>query len=113
MRTAVTSPPSRSFPDAHTQARSLDEVAQRIREAIELCLEAEGAPDRSPEFIGIQRITVGSMSRRPRITRSNLLTALAKVSQLLAQATAAHQISQPLDILEFPYLKPVGGSRVP
>jgi predicted RNase H-like HicB family nuclease len=26
----------------HTQARSLDEVMERIREAIELCLEMEG-----------------------------------------------------------------------
>jgi predicted RNase H-like HicB family nuclease len=28
------------LPGCHTQARSLDEVTQRIREAIELCLEA-------------------------------------------------------------------------
>jgi predicted RNase H-like HicB family nuclease len=44
----------------HTQARSLDEVAQRIREAIELCLEVQGAPEQSLEFIGIQRITVAA-----------------------------------------------------
>ena len=31
----------------HTQARSLDEVTDRIREAIELCLETEGAPEQS------------------------------------------------------------------
>jgi predicted RNase H-like HicB family nuclease len=30
------------LPGCHTQARSLDEVTQRIREAIELCLEASG-----------------------------------------------------------------------
>ena len=30
----------------HTQARSLDDVMQRIREAIELCLEVEGVPER-------------------------------------------------------------------
>ena len=29
----------------HTQAHSLDEVKSRIREAIELCLEVEGAPE--------------------------------------------------------------------
>ncbi len=29
------------FPGCHTQARSLDKVTERIREAIELCLEAE------------------------------------------------------------------------
>jgi predicted RNase H-like HicB family nuclease len=32
------------LPGCHTQARSLDDVTQRIREAIELCLEVEGAP---------------------------------------------------------------------
>ena len=48
------------LPGCHTQARSLDEVTQRIREAIELCLEVEGAPERSLEFIGIQRITVAA-----------------------------------------------------
>ena len=30
------------IPACHTQARSLDEVTWRIREAIELCLEVEG-----------------------------------------------------------------------
>ena len=44
----------------HTQAKSLDEVMVRIREAIELCLEMEGAPERQLEFVGIQRITVAA-----------------------------------------------------
>ena len=48
------------LPGGHTQARSLGEVTQRIREAIELCLEVEGAPEQSLEFIGIQRITVAA-----------------------------------------------------
>lgn len=48
------------LPGCHTQARSLDEVSQCIREAIELCLEVEGAPEQSLEFIGIQRITVAA-----------------------------------------------------
>ena len=48
------------LPGCHTQARSLDEVTQRIREAIELCLEAEGAPEGSLEFIGIQRVTIAA-----------------------------------------------------
>ena len=48
------------LPGCHTQARSLDEVTLRIREAIELCLEVEGAPEQSLEFIGIQRITIAS-----------------------------------------------------
>jgi len=48
------------LPACHTQARSLDEVTQRFREAIELCLEVEGVPEQSLEFIGIQRITVAA-----------------------------------------------------
>jgi predicted RNase H-like HicB family nuclease len=44
----------------HTQARSLDEIMQRIREALELCLEVEGAPEQNLEFIGIQRITIAA-----------------------------------------------------
>lgn len=48
------------LPGCHTQALSLDEVTQRIREAIELCLEVQGVPDQSLEFIGIQRITIAA-----------------------------------------------------
>ncbi|MGA3024722.1 MAG: type II toxin-antitoxin system HicB family antitoxin [Bryobacteraceae bacterium] len=44
----------------HTQPRSLDEVTQRIREAIELRLDVEGAPEQSLEFVGIQRVTVAA-----------------------------------------------------
>ena len=46
------------LPGCHTQAASLDEVMHRIREAIELCLEVQGAPASELEFVGIQRITV-------------------------------------------------------
>ena len=46
------------LPGCHTQARSLDEVGERIREAVELCLEVEGAPEQVLEFVGIQRISV-------------------------------------------------------
>ena len=44
----------------HTQARSLDEVMERIREAIALCLEVQGAGAPDLEFIGIQRVTVAA-----------------------------------------------------
>jgi predicted RNase H-like HicB family nuclease len=53
------------LPGCHTQARSLDEVSERIREAIELCLEVEGAPEQSLEFIGIQRITISARAVVP------------------------------------------------
>jgi predicted RNase H-like HicB family nuclease len=44
------------LPGCHTQARSPDAVMERIREAVELCVEGE--PMQALEFVGIQRITV-------------------------------------------------------
>lgn len=44
----------------HTQAASLDELVERIREAIELCLEVEGGGDETLDFIGVQRITIAA-----------------------------------------------------
>jgi predicted RNase H-like HicB family nuclease len=40
----------------HTQAKSLDALMKRIREAIELCLEVEEPTPN--EFVGVQRIAV-------------------------------------------------------
>ena len=40
----------------HTQAKSLDVLMRRIKEAIELCLEVEESV--ANEFIGVQRVTV-------------------------------------------------------
>jgi predicted RNase H-like HicB family nuclease len=48
------------LPGCHTQARSLDELIQRIREAIELCLEADNIPSEHLEFVGVQRITIAA-----------------------------------------------------
>jgi predicted RNase H-like HicB family nuclease len=42
----------------HTQAKSLDTLIKRIREAVELCLEVEGEKISPQEFIGVQRIWV-------------------------------------------------------
>ncbi|HEY5914616.1 MAG TPA: type II toxin-antitoxin system HicB family antitoxin [Verrucomicrobiae bacterium] len=42
----------------HTQGRSLDKVMERIREAIELCLEVEGDSPSAAEFIGVHRVAV-------------------------------------------------------
>ena len=41
----------------HTQAKSLDVLMKRIKEAISLCLEVEDAPV-SSRFIGVQRVAV-------------------------------------------------------
>jgi predicted RNase H-like HicB family nuclease len=48
------------LPGCHTQARSLDEVTERIREAVELRLEVTGAPEQTIEFVGIQRVTIAA-----------------------------------------------------
>ena len=42
----------------HTQAKSLDTLMKRIREAVGLCLEVEGGKISPHEFIGVQRIWV-------------------------------------------------------
>jgi predicted RNase H-like HicB family nuclease len=43
----------------HTQARSMDQLLERMKEAIQLCLEAEGGENlASLELVGIQRLTV-------------------------------------------------------
>ena len=42
----------------HTQAKSLDDLMERIKEAITLCLEAGGTDPDTLEFVGIQRLRV-------------------------------------------------------
>jgi predicted RNase H-like HicB family nuclease len=47
-----------ALPGCHTQARSLDELMARVREAIELYLEEQDASPEPLHFVGVQRITV-------------------------------------------------------
>ena len=42
----------------HTQARTLDQLTKRVREAIELCLEVDGAGFETSDFVAVQRIAV-------------------------------------------------------
>jgi len=42
----------------HTQAKSLDVLMERVREAIELCLEVQDEIPEPLDFIGIQRVSV-------------------------------------------------------
>ncbi len=45
----------------HTQAKSLDELMERIKEAIELCLEVESGQEKiTNDFIGVQKIYIDS-----------------------------------------------------
>jgi predicted RNase H-like HicB family nuclease len=47
-----------ALPGCHTQAKSLDELMARVQEAIQVCLEVEGADAEPLDFVGIQRVTV-------------------------------------------------------
>ena len=50
-----------SVPGAHTQASSLDELRENLKEVLELCLEEakeSGEPLEFPEFAGLQQIEV-------------------------------------------------------
>lgn len=49
-----------ALPGCHTQAKSLDALMERIREAIELYLEVQENEIETLDFIGIQRITVAA-----------------------------------------------------
>ncbi|MGH9900372.1 MAG: type II toxin-antitoxin system HicB family antitoxin [Pyrinomonadaceae bacterium] len=45
------------FAGAHTQAETLDELNQNLREVIEMLLE-DGEPELETEFVGIQTVMV-------------------------------------------------------
>lgn len=47
-----------ALPGCHTQARSLDEVSERIKEAIGLYLDVIDEVPEPLDFVGIQRVTV-------------------------------------------------------
>ena len=49
-----------TLPGCHTQAKSLDELMERTKEAIQLCLEVEGEDIETLNFVGIQRITIAA-----------------------------------------------------
>jgi predicted RNase H-like HicB family nuclease len=49
-----------ALPGCHTQARSLDELMERVKEAVELCLEVHGEQSDPLTFVGVQRISVAA-----------------------------------------------------
>ena len=47
------------FKGCHTQAKTLDKLMTRMKEAVLLCLEAEGeAAEDELQFVGVQKIAV-------------------------------------------------------
>ena len=47
-----------SLPGCHTQAKTLDTLMKRMREAVELCLESNRATGRVLELVGVQQISI-------------------------------------------------------
>ena len=47
-----------ALPGCHTQAKSLDQLVQRIKEAIALYLEVEAEQAGALDFVGVQQVTV-------------------------------------------------------
>jgi len=47
-------------PGAHTQAATLDELRDNLKEVLELCLEEySGSLEDLPQFVGLQQVAVG------------------------------------------------------
>ena len=47
------------IPGAHTQAVTLDELQQNLKEVLELCLEEfEGDSELLPHFVGLQQVDI-------------------------------------------------------
>ena len=46
------------LPGCHTQAKSLDVLMERIREAIALCLEVAQDEGEKLDFVGVQKVSV-------------------------------------------------------
>lgn len=49
-----------ALPGCHSQAKSLDELMERIREAIELCIEVQGGAPEPLDFVGVRRISIAA-----------------------------------------------------
>ncbi len=46
------------LPGCHTQAKTLNELNRRIREVVELYLEAEGKDLHIPKFIALKKVRI-------------------------------------------------------
>ncbi len=47
-----------TLPGCHTQAKTLDTLMKRVREAVEVCLESEDGARPSLELVGVQQISI-------------------------------------------------------
>lgn len=49
-----------ALPGCHTQAHSMDELIERVKEAIALCLDDRGEAPEALEFVGVQRVRIAA-----------------------------------------------------
>lgn len=49
-----------ALPGCHTQARSMDDLIERVKEAIALCLDDRGESPEALEFVGVQRVRIAA-----------------------------------------------------
>ena len=78
-----------ALPGCHTQARSLDELMERVKEAIELCLEVEGDTGDGLDFVGVQRIRLATAIRHHGMPRGTIAGATTNHDQSIIVAPAA------------------------
>jgi len=72
----------------HSQAKSLDVLVERTKEAIELCLEDQTEVLYPYDFVGVQKITVNEKSEKYIASKSHKAVA-GKLRGKLTQRTAS------------------------
>ena len=82
-------PASRNFRDA-IQARSLDKLIERIKEAIELCLEVEATEPSATEFTGSPARYRAIMPRLPRLRGCEVIAALHRAGFSVLRVRGSH-----------------------
>ena len=67
-----------ALPGCHTQAQSLDQLMERVQEAIALYLEVEGDSASEPDFVGVQVVAVEAEAISPQPPGAPLAHAAAE-----------------------------------
>lgn len=81
-----------SLKGCHTQAKSLDVLMERTREAIELCLEEESATVYPYDFIGVQKITIHEPSSNYSASVSEEARSIKNTARISHRAVTATKL---------------------